>query len=264
MRNRTTQESDQTLKTQESGFTLLEVIITLTILVSMVYAVSLLMRSSFDVRISLAQDATITHRLNTAMQRLTYDISHAFIIDTRNIARSDINRRTVFRLERGEKGDKLFLTYVGHRQRQANTKEADLAYVVYEVRRSKEGKDSTRTHLYRGEYPRIPENSKKVEDPPMELFVPNVESIKIEGWQGDDWSKEQWDSTSRDTNNFLPHMVRITVRAWMEDPVEGAPPPDDSSDQMIRQLTAVTTIPLAIDFNELKSRSSSFDLKATQ
>lgn len=250
-------------KSHEHGFTLLEVVITLTILVTMVYAVSQLMRASFDVRLSLSQEATVTHRLNVAMQRLAYDISHAFIVDSRITARNDITRRTAFRIEKGTKGDKLLMTFLGHRQIQANSKEGDISYVVYEVKAPTDGKFPGRTHLYRGEYPRPPENAKKIEDPEMELFVPHIESIKIEPWQGDDWYKDQWDSTSRETNNFLPHMVRITVRAWVDEPVEGATSSDEDN-QAITQLSTVVYVPMALDYNELKSRSSSFDLKATQ
>ena len=249
----------------QSGFSLLEVVITLAILVTMIYAVSMLMRASFDVRRELSQEAKVTHRLNVALQRIAYDLAHTFVIDSRVAARNNLTqsgRRTVFKVERGEKGDKLAMTYMGHRPRHAHSKESDVSYVVYEVRSSKNSDHPGRTHLYRGEYPRIPDDVRRVEDPKMQPFVEHISSITFDLWNGDDWVKGRWDTTRSETNNHLPHMVRVTIKAWLDEPIEGVG--SDSSQDPMAQFATVVYLPMSLDFNEIKSRTSSFNLKATE
>lgn len=247
----------------EKGFSLIEVMITLGILVAMVSSISILMRTSIDLKLSLSQKSKVTNRLASAMQTIASDISHAFIIDTKNTVRSDNSRRTAFKIEKGLKSDKLMMTYMNHKQVGTDAKESDISYVVYEVKSSENKKFSSRTHLYRGEYPRPPDSARKVDDPKMEIFAEQIKSLTIEPWNGEDWHKDQWDSTSRDTNNFLPHMVKITLKGWAEEPIEGETGVDED-DKNLTEISTVVYLPMALDFNELKARNSSFNLKATE
>ena len=144
---------------REAGFTLLEVIITLTILSGMVFAASTLMRASFDMRSALSQQNKVTQRLNTTLQRLNYDLTHIFVLDDKMPGRNDgLRRRTVFKVVESAGSQKIAFTYMGHEATRANSKESSLSYVVYEVRPS--DKYPGRGHLFRGEFPRVPENFK--------------------------------------------------------------------------------------------------------
>ena len=64
----------------ERGFSLLEVMITMSILLGLVIAVAAMMRSSVDLKMALAREARITHRLTLAIARVAWDIEHAFIV----------------------------------------------------------------------------------------------------------------------------------------------------------------------------------------
>ena len=191
------------------------------------------------------------------MQRLNDDINHAFVISSRE-ERAQGNRRTIFiskKLSKG--GDKLQMTYMGHQVKNAHSKESDLSYVVYEVKASE--KFPHRSNLYRGELPRIPSSTYRFkEDPPMEIFVKNIQSITFEAWKGDDWSKDGWDSSKGDTADKLPHMLRITVSAWADDPIEGVDP--DELDEAIVKYSTIAHLPYSLDFKELKSRNASFKM----
>ena len=115
-----------------------------------------------------------------------------------------------------------------------------------------------RSHLFRGEFPRIPEDFKT--DPPMKLLAEHVKSIKVQVWNGEDWHRDNWDSTRRETNNRVPQMVRVIIQAWREDSFEGEP--SETSQEELAQFATLVYLPYALDFNELKTRSKSFNLKA--
>ena len=100
------------IKKNDQGFSLLEVVITLAILVTIIFSVSALMRNTFDIKTSLSQKNRTTQRLNIVMQRLNDDINHAFVISSRE-ERAQGNRRTIFiskKLSKG--GDKIGRAHV--------------------------------------------------------------------------------------------------------------------------------------------------------
>ena len=239
---------------KKTGFTLLEVMITLTILVTMIYTISQLLRSSVDMRLALSQKDKITVKANRILNKLSYDISHSFLLSNLDSLRTAGKGRTIFHIEKSVEGDSLRMTYQGHKPIRANSKESNLSYVVYRLKEAK--KYPGRTHLYRGEFPRIPEDFK--EDPPMRIFTNNVKSIKLEAWNGDDWVRDSWDSTSGDTKNKLPHMVRIEIILWSETPIEGVK--EDESNQALDKYSTIVYLPNALDIDEVKERVNSLKL----
>lgn len=245
-----------TSSSSQKGFTLLEVLITLSILVGMVFAVSQMMKASLDLRFALSQNSLITHRLSVIMNSLSHDLSHAFLVSSKNSVRTGGKKRTLFRIEKpAGSSDILSMTYMGHQAIRENAKESDMSYVVYEVKDSKT--NPSRKNLYRGEFPRVPDNFK--EQPPMHLLVENVHSIKLEAWNGDGWSADKWDSSSGDSENRLPHMVRVTIKVWSQDPMEAGEKSTDSDDDFA-QLGSIVYLPYALDFNEVKDRVSTYKL----
>ena len=81
------------------GFTLLEVIITITLLSTIVLTVSQLLRYSIDMRQSLSTKDKATQKLNRILTKLSSDLSHAFIISTKNLGRVKVNKnRTLFEI----------------------------------------------------------------------------------------------------------------------------------------------------------------------
>ncbi|MBP6218110.1 MAG: prepilin-type N-terminal cleavage/methylation domain-containing protein [Oligoflexales bacterium] len=239
-----------------SGFTLLEVLVTLSILMSIVFAVSQVLKNSFDIRLALSRDSQVTRRLNVVLQSLNRDLSHAFLLSNKDSIRTGGRKRTIFQIEQQGESSILSMTYMGHKSLKADSKESDLSYVVYEVKESK--KNPSRKNLYRGETPRVPENFK--EKPQMQLLAEDIASVKLEYWNGDDWATDRWDSTQGDTANKLPHMVRITVRVWTQEALDREGSSGDKDDNMDQFSTAVY-LPYALDFPELKQKSTSFRLR---
>jgi prepilin-type N-terminal cleavage/methylation domain-containing protein len=239
------------------GFSLIEVMITLVILVSMTIVIASTLQSGIDVKRALSQKSRVTHRLQSAMDRLTSDLEHAFIIANTDTLRNGTERRLkgVFKIEEGGEADKLMFTTYTNKPRLAGEKASSATYVVYEV---KEAPDAPgRKHLFRGQFSRLPEDFRQ--DPPMQVIAKNIQSLNVEPWRGDDWSKDKWDSSRSEWRNKLPRMVRITLSTWLDDIDEEGNAEDgkEKVGEAVETITTVVTLPYALEFEELRSSSAS-------
>ncbi len=241
------------MRMAKSGFTLLEVIITLGILAFLTVAVTTMMRASFDVRASLAENDQVTHRLSIAMQKISDDLQDAYIISSKDLARLVLDRRTqtIFKIDKAGDVDKLYLTTMTHRARLSSSAESDQTYVAYEMVDDK--KNANFKHLYRGEAPFIPSEFK--ENPPMRILAKYIKSFRIKPWRGDDWSNDRWDSTKGDTKDKLPRMAVVEIEAYARDPSEEAGDTFKEDDTV--SMKTVIFLTRSIEYAEIKQRSNS-------
>lgn len=197
-----------------SGFTIIEIVISIAILLSLTVAVVVMMRSAIDVRQGLSTQSRSVRQLNFAMELLARDIEHAFILASTDQIRMPVERtiKTIFRVESAGDSDKLSLTTFSNRPVLANDNEGDQVYVVYELKDA-EGRPGEKD-LHRGSINIGGANFR--EDPPMNMILRNVKSLKIIGWRGDDWLRDRWDSTRGDTRNKLPKLVRVELSAFVD------------------------------------------------
>lgn len=242
---------------QQSGFTLLEVIISLGLILLLSTALTTMLRSNLDIRESLADRSESVHRLSTAMLKIAEDIQHAFLVpDDKQERYGDSDKRkmkTIFKLDLMTGGDELRMTTMNNKPTMANSGESDVTYVVY---RLVEAKDSSgRKHLYRGAAKRLPEDFK--EDPPMQLLARGIKTLKVRAWRGDEWSKDNWDSSKREWKNKLPHMVMIEVGGWESEPNPGQDKSSFEIDKVsVLTYKTVVHLPNAMGFTELKERAT--------
>jgi hypothetical protein len=237
-------------KKGSAGFSLIEVVITIGILMSLTIAVASMLRSGFDVKAGLSQKSKVSHRLSVAMQRISNDIQHTFFVSTKSTYKNGIGRqmKTMFKIDKvGSKGDKLLLTTKTHIPMIAGRYESDLTFVTYQLQDAKDVPG--RTHLYRGEYPYIPADLK--EEPPTRILARNIKNITLEPWTGERWSKDYWDTGRGDTRNLLPKMVRITIEAWSEDR-EVDDTRGETIDQQTETLSTVIFLNDSWEYTELK------------
>ena len=190
-----------------NGFTLLEVILSLAILASMTGAVSMLLKNSTSLKESISESGNVNHRLQFAISKIADDLAHAFMVK-----KTDFDRRTkaIFKIDKSSYGDKLSLTTFTHRPRRKHSKESDLTYVVYEVRKDDEANGMT--HLYRGEAKRVPENFRQQLE--MVVLARAIKSLKFTPWDGARWIDDRWNSNRSVYRNRIPHMVRVELEAY--------------------------------------------------
>jgi prepilin-type N-terminal cleavage/methylation domain-containing protein len=198
----------------QSGFTLLEVMITIGILLSLTLAVTELLKAGIDLRARLSQSGKVTHRLAMAMDKIDRDLSHAFIIGKlEKLNRKSAVRPTLFYLKQVGDSVELKLTTRSHRPKITNVNESDLTFVVYRI---EEDSDNPRhKNLYRGEASIIPANLK--EDPKMRILARNIKKFKISVWNGERWLKDGWDSRRGDFRNLIPSMVKVELELGLVD-----------------------------------------------
>jgi hypothetical protein len=228
--------------------------ITMSILLALVVGVSTMLRSSIDVKTALARDARITHRLSTAINRISWDIEHAFVVGLNDTPRGGSERRfkTIFKIDKSGDTDKLYLTTTGNTPGFPGMPDSDTAYVVYEV---KDAPDSPgRKHLYRGVSLATRDDLK--EDPPMKIFVRDIKIFRVVPWRGDDWSTDRWDSGRGEWRDRMPTMVRVEIETWNEDDELRSEALDSSAATTVAVKTVVA-IQQARNMKELKQPSNS-------
>ena len=237
-----------TSRKSQSGFTLVEVLISMGILVSLVIAVAQMMQSSFDVRENLSLEYRTSHGFRIGMRKVIHDLQHAYIIATDDVRHVEsAKKQTIFLLEKGSLDDTLRMTFRAHSPIRKNEPESDVSYVVYQVKEV-EGK----RHLFRGVSGRIPDVFGDLEE--MEILVKDIISFRIEPHNGDGWHRDRWDSQNRDTRNKLPQMVRVILEAYdFEENVE-------KERLRRRRFASIVRLGYALDSETLKERATSFRL----
>ena len=247
-------QNNQKLRAQQ-GFSLLEVMITMSILLGLVIGVASMLRSSIDVKMALARDARITQRLAMAMSRVAWDIEHAFVVGLNDTPRGGSERKfkTIFKIDKNADRDKLSMTITGNVSGEPGAPDGDTVYVVYEL---KDAKDSPgRRHLYRGVATATRDDLK--EDPPMRLFAKNIKTFKISPWRGDDWSSDRWDSSRGEWRDRMPAMVRIEIETWNEDDdIPSGNTSEQSADANVVSAKTIVAIQQARGMKELKQPSN--------
>jgi len=149
-----------------------------------------------------------------AMQRLSDDIQHAFILDSQRQELNYVERATksIFTFRQSGGSSELRLTTQSHKPITANSRESDQTFVSYKVEKDN---STGRPNLYRGDTRVIPTNLE--EELPEQILARNVKSLKIWAWNGEDW-REEWNSNKSDWRNMLPRMVRVEIEAYANEP----------------------------------------------
>jgi type II secretory pathway component PulJ len=238
----------------QSGFSLLEIVLTLGLILMLSYALTTLLRDSLDIREALAQNAKVNHRLATAMTSLVKDLEHAYIISDKDLARfGDPDKRkiqSIFKIEIGNEGDDLQFTTMSHIPMIKNARESETTFVAYKL---EENRETGRTDLIRAETKRVPENFR--DELNYRVLARGIKSFHVRPWRGDEWSKDRWDSRRREWRNRLPQMVKIELEAWEEDiDPEDASSRVTTTDEPTLTIGTVVILPNSMESEELKQR----------
>lgn len=246
-------QSAQSHTEGQAGFSLIEVVITVAILMTLTIAVAVMMRNGFDVRQGLSDRARVLHRLTVSMEKIGNDLQHTIYVSTRDGDRNGIDRtvKTLFKVEKsGVNGDKLWFTTMTHQPLLANSYESDLTMVVYALKDSKTAPG--RQDLYRAETPVIPLDIK--EEPTMRVLASGVKSFTVECWNGDRWSKDGWDTNRSETRGLIPRLVKITIEAYVQDRFDGDGQDPSQADLQTEKINSVIYLTRAVEFAEIKER----------
>lgn len=194
------------------GFTLVEVMLAVFIVAMM----STLIWASFGRLIHVSRELEEArehwHGVRVAMNRMSREISAAFISDNydpNKYRRDDPSSRpTIFVMEdRGDRGRLAFTGFV-NRRLYLDEKVSDQAVVEYYLDRDREGN----THLYRRQKNIIDERWDR--DGEVAILLEHVSSLRFEWW---DPERERWmgeyDTRRSEHHEHLPSRIRVQVQA---------------------------------------------------
>lgn len=196
-----------------SGFTLLEVIITVALLTSLVLAISSLMRRSFDMQLSLSERAQVSSRLNVAMELVKQDLEQAYMLSVNEdkVRLVDGSTPTYFQVDTfGGKTTVKFTTLHGG-EVPSQGAAGELIEVSYSVQTSRQY--ATRQALFRAQRV-LGVDTDLVPEPVVE----GIAALKLEMWNGQRWL-QAWDTEKSEFKQSIPHLLRVRVQAYPEDPI---------------------------------------------
>jgi type II secretion system protein J len=192
------------------GFTLLEVMIAMTILAMM----SLLLYTSMSSTMSGKEDTekkdNMNHSVALAFNKISNDLQMAFLLPGPDFLGTDGTRKTVFK---GTE-DKMDFASFSHVRYLKDAPEADFGEVGYSLEDNKDDEGGGKLLMRR--------EAKVLDDKPdeggtLEPLVEGVKEIHFSYFdtKKNDWLKS-WDSSQLENSNQLPRAVKIEIK--VQDP----------------------------------------------
>lgn len=201
-----------------SGFTLIEVMVAVSILAVVCALVWGSFHETFQAKAVIESNAVRYHSVRLALERMSRDVSMAYL--SQNEDTSQPERRTFFIGKRKGDIDELRFSYFGHQRLYANSNEADTAQVAYYGAHDKE--DSRKLNLIRRETRRLGNIKMESAAGESDILCDNVVSLKLSYWDSRDkvW-REEWATSSADGQpDRLPSKVKIVLTVADERDVE--------------------------------------------
>jgi prepilin-type N-terminal cleavage/methylation domain-containing protein len=195
----------------ERGFTLVELVISLSIVAFMMMLAWQTTSAAIFTRKNLAMEQERDQELRVATGRMVRDLGSAYL--SSNEDQATIERRTMFIGKSEGTVDELRFSTMAHEVLWADANESEQTVVTYMAESDPD--DRSKTNLVRKELRRMPDPLESQGQTPAEVdyLVRDVERVKFEYYDFKDktW-KERWDSTQADAERGrLPTRVRITI-----------------------------------------------------
>ena len=187
------------------GMTLIEILISITIMGLMMLVAWTTIKSSSEARVTFEALEDRNHEVRLGLARMVFDLESAYLSANEDDKLDD--RRTMFI---GKEAEVRFSNF-GHMSLWANANESDQTVVVYYLDDDRE--DSLRDSLYRKELRRQSNEDWENEPGELDVLIRGLDKLELEYW---DWKDESWqsdwDSTKTDAEqNRVPTRVRVKV-----------------------------------------------------
>lgn len=234
---------------RESGFTLIEIVISVGIIASLsLYAVTA-MSNQIETRNRLQQANEAIHSAHAAMMRITDDLRHAYFAtgNDEQAARSssDLIGRPMFVLNNTPR---LLFMSQAHQSLIANRPESNIAYVQYlvcpdssapsDVCRSQGDSLSQLKQLVRIVDPTV----KKISDDAVldgvsQVLVNDLKELKFTAWNGQDFIQD-WNTERSDFGRRMPKLMKVELTVFTpEDPLAKQLREESNSSQLPERAT---------------------------
>lgn len=195
----------------QGGFTLMEVLMTLTILSFMMVMGWATTTRTATTKLQVEEADERNHEIRMALTRMARDLSHAYL--SANERNRDDDPRTLLVAQRDTPVTELRFSSLAHEVLWADAAESEQTMITYVAERDPD--DPTKTNVLRRELRRLPTENVPWRDVPadVDLLVRDVQSLQFEfyDWRDEEWQPE-WDTTAADRERGrLPYRVRIEL-----------------------------------------------------
>jgi len=209
--------SNATSRWRAQGFTLIEVMVAVTILafITTILFGAFSQTATTKAAITAAQERT--HTARAALMRMARELEMAFLSDSENTALQE--RRTMFVAAPHNDVDELRFSAFGHQRLHADAAEADTAVISYYGDRDPENRSIL--NLMRRETRRLQALDPKTIPGEGYVLCPNVSRLKFSfyDYKKKEW-KEDWSTIGADGVQYLPSAVRVTLTVIDERGIE--------------------------------------------
>ncbi len=193
---------------REEGFTLLEIILALSILATLGIMIIHLLSDQIKTREKISYLNTDEHALNSALNRLVKDLQGAVLSDQTNIASLNLFNRSVVPQFYVQKENLIFFT-MAFKSYLNGSNQSNQAFVRYYTKTiSKEQKQFIRvidTNLT---------DSIEQDDVGFsQVLLDDIESFSVKYWDGNSFL-DTWSSKENNTRNKLPKLVKIHLASF--------------------------------------------------
>ncbi len=192
----------------QRGFTLMEIALAVGIVAVMGSITWGSLSQSFDAYETVKDIDQRYHNVRVAMNRMSREISMAFITQPGRDFGQEQMWKTIFIGKSGSDFSELQFTSFAHEVMREDAKESDQCEIGYTVERDEE--DREKRNLVRRVDPRIDREPEK--GGPVAVLAEGIKKLKFRYFdpKDDDWTDE-WSTERPETLNRLPTIVEITL-----------------------------------------------------
>lgn len=192
------------------GFTLMEIMIAVAITGMMGGIIAMAFQTGFAAREQVEKDAMYYRMLRAAMNRMTRELSAAYVSDRYDPKRyrDQNDRPTNFIGER----DNVTFSALANVRMYSDAKESDQVVIEYSVKSSTEKDARGRTDLFRRADPLVDDRMDR--DGTEDVLFEGIKKIEFAYWDSDrkEW-EDEWDTRRMEKKALLPTRVKITLTA---------------------------------------------------
>ncbi|MES2614216.1 MAG: type II secretion system protein GspJ [Bdellovibrionota bacterium] len=194
---------------KQKGFTLLEIILALSILSTIGIITINILSDQIATRQKLGDLNTDAHSLDAALNRISKDLQGAYLPDSKNTS-LNLSYRPVAPQFYLKQENLIFFTFA-FQSYISGSNQSNQAFVRYYT--DTNPNDSSKRILYRVVDTDLVDSIEGNDIGLSQILLDDVESFHVEFWDGNKYVTD-WDTQANDTQNKLPKLVKVHLSAY--------------------------------------------------
>ena len=220
---------------KQKGFTLLEVILALSILATIGIVTINILAGQIQTRQKIGYLNNDEHSLNAALSRLTKDLQGAYLSNQINIASLNLSNRPIIPQFYVKKDSLIFFT-MAFKSYLNGSNQSNQAYVRYYSETNP--KDSSKKQLIRVVDTDLIDSIEQNDVGLSQVLLDDIETFSLQYWDGNKFN-DDWTSLANETPNKLPKLVKIHLSSYSSENKEQIKVPHQTIKRQIYTLDTI-------------------------